>query len=409
MLTSCIDSQDRFGFAEPYLDGFAQQLEQKGYTEGTVRRRVRAAAHFGFWIQRRKLPISELTDSAIDLFGKHLPSCRCRTAGGGKRALAGACLFLEHLRCSGVVPSASSTTGVQEEGSPLLKGFRHWMLLHRGVRPRTLDRYCVVLVALLKALGQDPARFDTLGLRQFVVERGRPYGRGCAQNIASAVRVFLRYLVATGQCAAALAGAIPPVANWRLSSLPRYLPASDVDRLLSTCQVDTPVGLRDLAILLLLCRLGLRAKDVVDLRIRDLDWEEGSLCVSGKGRRQERLPLPQDVGDAILAYLKRGRPALDDDRLFLKATAPRRPLVDSSAVSGIVRRAILRAKVTAPSHGAHLLRHSAATAMLRNGSTLQAIAWVLRHRSIETTAIYAKVDVGMLKDVAQPWPEVTPC
>lgn len=162
------------------------------------------------------------------------------------------------------------------------------------------------------------------------------------------------------------------------------------------------------AILLLLARLGLRGGDIVRLRLGDIDWEGGRVQVAGKGRREVRLPLPQEVGDAILAYLRVRRPAASD-RVFLRARAPWRSLADNSSVSAIVDRAITRAGVSAPTHGAHLLRHSAATAMLGDGISLPSIGIVLRHRSLETTVYYAKVDVEMLRTVAQPWPGATSC
>jgi site-specific recombinase XerD len=285
------------------------------------------------------------------------------------------------------------------------------MLCHRGVKLRTVDtHYRRILEDLFKEVGSDPSRYDAACLRRFVLKQGRRYSTTWTQNVASAVRVFVRFLIATGRCPPSLAGAIPSIASWRLSALPRYLPPTEVNLLLRSCLPNSRTGLRDRAVLLLLSRLGLRAKDIVDLRVDDIDWTEGSLSVEGKTRRRDRLPLPQDVGDAILAYLERGRPFVDcEDHLFLTAKAPWTRLGPSNTVSSVVRRAIRRAGIKAPSSGAHMLRHSAATQMLRKGSSLQAIAWVLRHRSLETTAIYAKVDTGALKRIAQPWPEATSC
>jgi integrase/recombinase XerD len=195
------------------------------------------------------------------------------------------------------------------------------------------------------------------------------------------------------------------VPQWRLSSLPRYLEAPDVERVVGSCDLTTGHGLRDYAILLLLSRLGLRAGDVVAMALDDIDWRRGTLRVQGKSHREAVLPLPQDVGDALLAYIQRGRPRSDSARAFLTVQAPTRPFASSSAVSDIVRFALARAGLqNPPSRGAHLLRHSAATAMLRAGGSLETIATVLRHRSPETTAHYAKVDVDMLQQIAQRWP-----
>lgn len=219
--------------------------------------------------------------------------------------------------------------------------------------------------------------------------------------------MFLRFLIAGGKCATGLDAAIPVLAHWRLSSLPRYLQSDEVERVIASCDSATSIGKRDRAILLLLARLGLRAGDIVQLRLADVDWKEAGICVSGKGRRQTLMPLTQEMGDAIVDYIKDGRPHTTVDTLFLRSRAPFRALANHCAVSMIVIQAMRRAAVTCPSRGAaHVLRHSVASSMLRQGSTLQDVADVLRHRSVATTEIYAKVDVLTLRQIAQPWPGV---
>jgi len=217
--------------------------------------------------------------------------------------------------------------------------------------------------------------------------------------------MFLRFLIAEGQCAVGLDAAIPTVAHWRLASLPRYLQPEDVERLIASCDRTSAVGRRDRAVLLLLARLGLRAGDIVHLRLSDIDWKGASIQVCGKGRRHTRLPLTQEVGRAIVAYLKKGRPRTNADTLFIRCRAPLRAF-SSCAVTKIVDKAFCPTGVVRPSRGAaHLLRHSFATSLLRQGASLQDIAAILRHRSIETTQIYAKVDIPSLRQIAQPWPE----
>jgi integrase/recombinase XerD len=217
-------------------------------------------------------------------------------------------------------------------------------------------------------------------------------------------------LTAEGQCDSGLADAIPVLAHWRLASLPRYLPEDDVERLIDSCHPTSPVGKRDRAILLLLARLGLRAGDIVQLRLSDVDWKGAWIHVCGKGRRQTRLPLTHEVGQALVAYLSDGRPQTAADAVFIRSRAPFRAFRSHAAVSVIVGGALRRAGVRRPSRGAaHLLRHSCATSMLRHGATLHEVAALLRHRSIATTQIYAKVDVTALSQIAQPWPEVQPC
>jgi integrase len=219
----------------------------------------------------------------------------------------------------------------------------------------------------------------------------------------------LRYLAARGLCQADLDEAVPGYACWRLAELPRYLTAEQVDCLLAACDGDTPCRRRDRAMLLLLARLGLRAGDVAQLRCSDIEWETGTLRVCGKSRHQVRLPLPQEVGEAILAYLECRPLACRSDRVFLRNIAPYRPMLNGDGVSSAMKRIMKRAGVISPVKGAHALRHTAATQMLRHGVPLEQIGLVLRHRGIDTTAYYAKADINLLKQIAQPWPEALSC
>jgi site-specific recombinase XerD len=290
---------------------------------------------------------------------------------------------------------------------PLLSDFNRWMLEHRGLMRSTLALYNPVISTLLQETEGDPSRLDAPTLRAFILKRAGRHTSG-AKNLTAAIRMFLRFLIAEGKCPAGLDAAIPTVASWRLSALPRYLPPSDVERILNSCDVSTPVGLRDRAILLLLARLALRAGDIVGLKLNDIDWQQSTIRVSRKSRMEVQLPLTQEVGDAILEYMDKGRQPCRGDHLFVRAMAPLWAFT-SGAVSTIVLRAIRRSGVSAPCRGAYVLRHSAATQMLRQGASLEEIGTVLRHRSIQTTAQYAKVDLALLRLVAQPWPEVRSC
>jgi integrase len=214
----------------------------------------------------------------------------------------------------------------------------------------------------------------------------------------------VRYLAFRGEARSDLASAIPAIARWRLASLPGHLTADQLARVLAACEGDAPARVRDRAIVLLLARLGLRAGDVLQLRFADLDWEHGTIRVTGKGRYQVRLPLPQEVGEAVSRYLA-CRPARPEtDRVFLSTIAPIAPLRSNDAVPSLVARALARAGVHVARPGAHILRHTAATEMLRHGVSLDHIGLVLRHRSLDVSAYYAKVDLATLRQVAQPWP-----
>jgi len=227
-----------------------------------------------------------------------------------------------------------------------------------------------------------------------------------AQLMVSALRSFFRFLLQQGEIATDLAACVPAVADWRLSTVPKYLGAEEVERLLSTCDQRTRIGRRDYAILMLLARLGLRAGEVVALELDDMDWRGGEIAVRGKGQRHDRLPLLQEVGEALAAYLRRDRPCGSTRRVFVRMRAPIRGFAGPQTISTIVRRALQRADLKVPAKGvaAHLLRHSLATGMLRRGASMAEIAEVLRHRTPSTTEIYAKVDIGGLRSLAQPWP-----
>ena len=241
-------------------------------------------------------------------------------------------------------------------------------------------------------------------MRDVLLRRLGRASRGCVKRMTISLRMYLRFLVASGACAPGLAGAIPTVPQWSLCALPRYIPLEDIERGIASCDTATHKGLRDRAILLLLARLALRAGDVLHLRLTDIDWDNALLRVCGKTKREADLALPQDAGDALLNYITKARPRVDEERVFLRVHAPYRPLSDSSRISAVVRHALDRAGVvTTGSRGAHLIRHSVATGLLRSGATLEVVGSLLRHRSPASTAIYAKVDANMLREVAQPW------
>ena len=392
------------------LEGFAGYLCRCGYSKISARRHLRSAEHFAHWATRGGVRIDGSDALAVSRFGDHLSRCRCGRYGCWDRVnvIAGARLFAEHLQ-KAEQPDASAIGPVASE-PPLLKSFGEWMRKRRGTTKATLYNYGRPIRALIERLGEDPSDLNARQLREFVLDQSRSSGWAAAKQCTTALRMFLRFLIAEGRCPADLLGAIPTVAHWRLSAVPRCLPPEDVERLIASCDVSLPVGLRDRAILLLLARLGLRAGDIVQLRLQDIDWKDAWISVCGKGRQQARLPLSQEVGQAIVAYLQKGRAPGCTDALFLRTRAPFRALRSHCAVSVLVDRAMRRAGIKRPARGAaHLLRHSLASSMLRQGASLQEIATLLRHRSVETTQIYAKVDVTGLMRIAQPWVEVAPC
>jgi len=386
-----------------YMDGLADWLHSAGYKRRPGQLVLRGAAHLAQWTSARGGPIDRIDEGVLQAFADHLGTCVCPSPFRGRHRYHrdGAQRLVAHLQRVGVVPPS---TAAPETVSLLVMRFSQWMRQHRGVTASTLANYVPLVKEFLAAHGDEAATYDAAQVRAFILARASRHGHSRAKSTVNAIRMFLRFLAVSGQCSPDLVAAVPRIADWKLSSLPRYISADDINRLVAACDPATAVGARDRAVILLLARLGLRAGDVRDLRLGDLDWSRGRFRVMGKGRYETWMPLPQEVGAAVLHYLQCGRPAINDDHVFLRVHAPLGPLPSSGPVSKLVRRALQRAEIDAPSMGAHVLRHSAATDMLRQGVSLDVIGAVLRHRCVESTAHYAKVDVALLQVVAQPWP-----
>jgi site-specific recombinase XerD len=398
----------RCGPTGPYIDSFAGALESAGYSKASAIRYLRNAAHLGQFLQRNGGDLAALDANTLQSFRRHLSRCHCPLSNGGRtdhHTHFGVRCFYNYLVQRGV-SRPPSTPDIQKALPKIVICFRDWFQKQRGVAEPTLKHYCRGAVELIEALGADTRHWNAQRVRKFVLKRATQSGTSTAHTLITATRAFLRYLSFRGECPANLDQAVPALARWRLAALPQCLTAEEVDRIINAC-VGSSIGrLRDRAILLLLARLGLRAGDLAQLRLTDVEWENGTLRVIGKGRFEVRLPLPQDAGDALLHYLE-CRPKVDHtDRVFIRNIAPFKPFVTADCISGVVKRAMRRASVKSPAKGAHLLRHTAATEMLRHGVPLDQIGLVLRHRSIDMTAYYAKVDIALLEQVSQPWPEV---
>jgi site-specific recombinase XerD len=393
----------------PWVAEFIRHLSETGHTLLTVSSYDCLARHLGHWLALAKIAVADIDESVIDSFARH----RCRCPGGRRKTLLSdkymgrVRRFIEFLRERGIV--RREATSAVPALDPRVVQFQDWLRQHRGIAENTIDQRGRLIMRLLPVLGCRPRSWDAHLVRAAVIAEAKRMSRGHAKLMITALRGYLRFLSARDLCRAGLEHAVPTIPEWRLSTLPRYIDAAQVERLIETCDLNTPTGLRDRAILLLLARLGLRAGDIVSLRLDDIDWRQATLSVRGKSRRETRLPLPQDAGDAVLAYLERVRPRVAGDRAFFMLNAPIRPLTSSSAVAYIVRSAIRKAGIDPPITGTRLLRHSAATTMLRGGATLDMVGAVLRHRSLDMTAHYAKVDVRMLQQIAQPWPGDARC
>lgn len=393
----------RSGPSGPFLDGFADTLDRQGYSADIAVRYLRAAAHLGHVAARKGTMPSDID---LEVFSEHLRNCRCPRANGGRRnhhTIFGARLFRRYLVDIGVCRPAATATKPNEP--QLVARFKAWLRKHRGASDATIKLYARDALLLVTELGEDPADWVPANVRNYFLDRASRCGSGTVEKLTTSLRAFLRYLTVEGRWQAGLDAAVPAYAHWQLADMPRYLSAEQVSRLIAACDGETTACRRDRAIVLLLARLGLRAGDVAQLRLVDIEWQTGSLRVTGKSRYEVRLPLPQDVGNAIAAYLERRPSASENDRVFLRNIAPYRPFRRGDGISSMVKRRMNRAGIVTPVKGAHVLRHTAATEMLRQGVPLDKIGLVLRHRRIDTTAYYAKADVKLLKQVAQPWPE----
>lgn len=395
------------GPAADHIDAFTDWLHLYGYGPISIDTLLRSLAGWTDWMlaagftAQDFLPGFEACKLAVEK-EQRVPYHR----GPNRHSVTAASLFIRFLQHQGKLPLPATPPSAGDLW-PMLGEFRSWMRKHRGLTETTLDVYQGILVGLLDSLGDDARAYSAEALRAFVLDRPRPHGIERAKSIVVAVRSFIRFLGVTGRCPPGTEHAIPGFASWQIASVPRFLAAEDVERMIDSC-TGYVFELRDRAVLLLLARLGLRASEVAQLKFADIDWRNGSITVCGKGRRQESLPLPQEVGNAILLYLNKGRPSLQVPEVFTTVRAPFHALT-RAAVTHIVRSALHRARIKAPINGAHVLRHSAATTMLRQGASLAGVGAVLRHRSPMTTAHYAKVDFSLLSEIAQPWPEVSSC
>jgi site-specific recombinase XerD len=393
----------RGGLLGPHLGSFADWLSQQGYRRQTGIQKLRLFALLSRWLAEHRISLQQLDQQRIEQFCK-TQRTQLRQHRQVRHTLT---QLLRHLRQFRVVPDQQPPQ-IESPTDRVLHEYGLFLAQERGLSQPTLDNYLpVVQRFLIHAFGTKPLRLDRLGvstINRFILRDRSKFSPKRVQLTTTALRSFLGFLHLRGQLAAPLAAAVPTVAAWRLSELPQFLEPGQVQQILHSCNRRTPCGRRDYAALLLLARLGLRAGEVVHLSLEDINWRQGEVLVRGKSAREHRLPLPPDVGRALAAYLQKDRPACSCRRLFIRMKAPHVGFSSSVAVCDIVRRALSRAHLEPGHKGAHLLRHSLATQMLRGGASLTQIGQILRHQLPQTTEIYAKVDLAALRSLAQPWP-----
>jgi site-specific recombinase XerD len=363
---------------------------------------IRLVAKFNRWLNQQNLGIDDIKLGLFDRYIKYQ-----NTANPVRRGdLATLKLLLRHLIDAGVIlPSATKI-----DDNPFCQiedGFAQYLSHERGLSPETLTTY----IPLIRCFLSDCFKTGTIRLEKlcpkditaFILNYTQSVKRSTAKLMVTSLRAFFRYLGLRGQIATDLAAFVPAISDWRLTGLPKSLEPEQIECLLKSCDQNTKVGQRDFTILLLLARLGLRAGEIVKMTLDDINWDVGELIIRGKGPRKDKLPIPYDVGEALAAYLQHGRPACPTRCVFIRARAPYQCFSSSVAICNIVQRALLRAKINSSHKGAHLLRHSLATNMLRKGASLTEIGEILRHQLPNTTELYTKVDIVSLRSLAQPW------
>jgi site-specific recombinase XerD len=387
-----------------HLASFANFVGEQGYRAFSLKRHVRIAAGFSRWLGQSGIQVHSICSAhAVEYLrdrARHLRPGRGDTA------------VLQHLitflRREGVIPQEKVEPARLTAVEHCVQDYAQYLCEARGLATATIINYVPFVREFLKQqFGEEGATLSRLNAGDvvgFVQHRVPRLHLKRAKLMTSALRSFLRYAHYRGDIPLDLAAAVPVVANWSMTSIPRAIAADEVRQLLGSIDRDQPTGRRDYAILLLLARLGLRAGEVAFLELDDIDWNTGQLHVRGKGGQRNELPLPVEVGEAIVAYLQSGRPRSASRRVFLRARAPNRGFQGACGVGSLVRHSIERAGIHAPTRGAHQFRHGLATEMLRQGASLGEIGELLGHRHPQTTTIYTKVDLEALRTLALPWP-----
>lgn len=401
MQNLCILPTGSSGPLFPYFDLYLSQLREQGYAAGSLYEQIHILKTCDRWLKRTGRDVRDLDETVAR-------ECLRRVIGDGYGKNAGASTWrrlLAMLRRIGVTPEAEVSCPSPSE--QLTQAYGRFLLEDRNLASQTVLQWRRTASRFLsEKFGEGPLNLLKLrapDVTTFVQQHARDYGPVYARHLTTGTRQFLRYLHYKGLTETDLSLAVPAVARWSLSTLPKHLSAAQVRRVLHHCDRSTPIGRRDYAILLLLARLGLRAGEVVRLNLEEIDWENGLITVCGKGSCGQ-LPMPADVARAIAQYLRRDRPRCTCRRVFIGHRAPIGGIHGAGAIATIVSRALKKSGVESARKGAHLLRHSLATDMLRRGASLDEIGEVLRHKSPDTTAIYAKVDLDSLRTLALPWP-----
>jgi integrase/recombinase XerD len=387
-----------------YVEPFARSLREQGYAPQSIHRKVLLSAGFSEWLERRQPVLHRISS---DLALQYLRS-RFRHVQPARGDAAALKHLLEFLRCDGAIPAEKAAAYPATSAEGCARTYEKYLREACGLSPATIINYVpFVRGFLVECFGNGPVMWSQLcahDVVRFVEHQARRLHPKRSKLMTSALRSFFRFARYRGKVKLDLGAAVPVVPHWTMTTVPRAIPADQVRQLLNSINRTTALGRRDYAVLLVLARLGLRASEVAFLELDDIDWKAGQLSIRGKAGQRSDLPLPADVGKAIAAYLRNGRPQSTIRRVFLRVRAPLRGFRGASGIGSIVRHRLQRAGIDAPTYGAHQFRHGLACELLRQGASLGEIGDILGHQSPQTTRIYAKVDLEALRTIALPWP-----
>jgi site-specific recombinase XerD len=385
------------------IEGYAAKLVEDDLAQHGIWRCLNVVGGLLSWMASHRIKVTDLNEAGVERYLRDRGN-RQTIQAGDHAALK---RWLSVLRATGTIAPAALSQATPHD--QIFAEFGDYLKRERGLTPKSIVRHLPFIRQFLREVC--PGGAGDLGeIRQeaviaYIERHARDWSPSCGKAMCSSLRTFLRYLHHQGLNPLALAGCVPSIRRWKLASLPSHLSAAQVQKVLVGCDRATVMGRRDYAILMMLARLGLRADEVATLTLDDIDWRSGEMLLSAKGRQRARMPMPPDVGAAVVTYLRDGRPKSRCRRLFLRTLAPHVGFSSGGAITWIAKTALERAEIHGCAHhGAHVFRHSLATELLRSGATLSEIGQLLRHESHDTTRIYAKVDVETLRTLSQPWP-----
>jgi len=385
------------------VENFATRLIEEGLVREGTWRCLHVVDGLLSWIAGHRYELGKLDEHMADRYLRYRAS-RQSIKSGDRAALK---RWLAVLRNAGAIAAATPPSLTPHDR--IFQEFVDYLRIERGLAPRSIMRHLSTIRQFLHEVcsvgADDLGRIKQKDVIRYIERHAQDWSPTTGKLMCWSLRAFLRYLHHQGLNPRALAGCVPSMRSWKLASLPTYLSVAQVQKALDSCDRATAMGRRDYAILMMLAKLGLRADEVTTLALDDIDWRAGEMLIRAKGRQRARMPIPPDVGAAIVAYLRNGRPKSSCRRLFVREPAPHVGFATSSTITLIAKTALDRAGIEGCAHrGAHIFRHSLATELLRSGATLSEIGQLLRHESHDTTRIYAKVDTEALRTLSLPWP-----